>query len=78
MALKLRWTSKLQDFEAFEAIENLSTQGDEKVLGALKYMLLCKVVLNMVSFHFVLMLSEYQLADVNSPLTIKLALNCER
>ncbi|KAF4612765.1 hypothetical protein D9613_011899 [Agrocybe pediades] len=45
----------------FEAFENLSTQGDETALGALKYMLLCKVMLNLPE-------------DVNSLLTIKLAL----
>ena len=31
-----------------EAFENLSAQGDENTLGALKYMLLCKVMLNLV------------------------------
>ncbi|PPR00376.1 hypothetical protein CVT24_004438 [Panaeolus cyanescens] len=44
----------------YEAFENMSAQGEEGALGALKYMLLCKVMLN---------LSE----DVNSLLTIKLA-----
>ncbi|KAF9034623.1 hypothetical protein BJ165DRAFT_1512645 [Panaeolus papilionaceus] len=44
----------------YEAFENMSSQGEEGALGALKYMLLCKVMLN---------LSE----DVNSLLTIKLA-----
>jgi len=34
----------------FEAFENLSTQGeDTQALSALKYMLLCKVMLNLVS-----------------------------
>lgn len=33
----------------FEAFENLSAQGEEGALGALKYMLLCKVMLNLVS-----------------------------
>lgn len=32
----------------FEAFENLSAQGEEGALGALKYMLLCKVMLNLV------------------------------
>ncbi|KAF8886857.1 PCI-domain-containing protein [Gymnopilus junonius] len=45
----------------FEAFENMSAQGDEKALGALKYMLLCKVMLNLPE-------------DVTSLLTIKLAL----
>ncbi|KAJ3511057.1 hypothetical protein NLJ89_g4317 [Agrocybe chaxingu] len=45
----------------FEAFENLSAQGEESALGALKYMLLCKVMLNLPE-------------DVNSLLTIKLAL----
>ncbi|KAF8163850.1 PCI domain-containing protein [Crassisporium funariophilum] len=45
----------------FEAFENLSSQGEDGALGALKYMLLCKVMLNLPE-------------DVNSLLTIKLAL----
>ncbi|KAF8875056.1 PCI domain-containing protein [Infundibulicybe gibba] len=45
----------------FEAFENMSTQGDDNALGALKYMLLCKVMLNLPE-------------DVTSLLTIKLAL----
>ncbi|KDR68658.1 hypothetical protein GALMADRAFT_256431 [Galerina marginata CBS 339.88] len=45
----------------FEAFENMSAQGEEGALGALKYMLLCKVMLNLPE-------------DVNSLLTIKLAL----
>lgn len=32
----------------FEAFENMSAQGDDRALGALKYMLLCKVMLNLV------------------------------
>ncbi|KAI0340008.1 PCI-domain-containing protein [Trametopsis cervina] len=44
----------------FETFENLSSQDDPNALGALKYMLLCKVMLN---------LSE----DVTSLLSIKLA-----
>ncbi|RXW22652.1 hypothetical protein EST38_g3218 [Candolleomyces aberdarensis] len=48
----------------YEAFENLSAQGEEGLrggaLGALKYMLLCKVMLNLPE-------------DVNSLLTIKLA-----
>ncbi|KAF8964888.1 hypothetical protein BDZ97DRAFT_2074971 [Flammula alnicola] len=45
----------------FEAFENLSAQEEESALGALKYMLLCKVMLNLPE-------------DVDSLLTIKLAL----
>ena len=33
----------------FETFENLSAQDDPGALGALKYMLLCKVMLNLVS-----------------------------
>ncbi|KAF6759282.1 proteasome regulatory particle subunit [Ephemerocybe angulata] len=44
----------------FESFENLSAQGDAGALGALKYMLLCKVMLNLPE-------------DVNSLLTVKLA-----
>jgi len=33
----------------FEAFESFSSQGDDAALGALKYMLLCKVMLNLVS-----------------------------
>ncbi|KAF9459082.1 proteasome regulatory particle subunit [Collybia nuda] len=44
----------------FEAFENMSAQADERALGALKYMLLCKVMLNLPE-------------DVNALLTIKLA-----
>lgn len=32
----------------FEAFENLSSLGDDSALGALKYMLLCKIMLNLV------------------------------
>jgi 26S proteasome regulatory subunit N6 len=32
----------------FETFENLSSQDDPEALGALKYMLLCKVMLNLV------------------------------
>lgn len=45
----------------FETFENLSTQDDPGALGALKYMLLCKVMLNLPE-------------DVTSLLSIKLAL----
>ncbi|KAH9035567.1 hypothetical protein EDB85DRAFT_2073424 [Lactarius pseudohatsudake] len=45
----------------FETFENLSSQDDPSALGALKYMLLCKVMLNLPE-------------DVNSLLSIKLAL----
>ncbi|THH13833.1 hypothetical protein EW146_g6436 [Bondarzewia mesenterica] len=45
----------------FETFENLSAQDDPKALGALKYMLLCKVMLNLPE-------------DVTSLLSIKLAL----
>ncbi|GBE81659.1 PCI-domain-containing protein [Sparassis latifolia] len=45
----------------FETFENMSTQDDPGALGALKYMLLCKVMLNLPE-------------DVTSLLSIKLAL----
>jgi len=45
----------------YETFENLSSQDDPSALGALKYMLLCKVMLNLPE-------------DVNSLLSIKLAL----
>ncbi|KAG6831475.1 hypothetical protein H0H92_010384 [Tricholoma furcatifolium] len=44
----------------YEAFENMSSQGEDAALGALKYMLLCKVMLNLPE-------------DVTSLLTIKLA-----
>ncbi|KAL0946353.1 hypothetical protein HGRIS_012586 [Hohenbuehelia grisea] len=53
------WTTAYSYF--FEAFEGLSSLGEDTALGAFKYMLLCKVMLN---------LSD----DVNSLLTIKLAL----
>ncbi|KAI0253612.1 26S proteasome non-ATPase regulatory subunit 11 [Lactifluus subvellereus] len=45
----------------YETFENLSSQDDPSALGALKYMLLCKVMLNLPE-------------DVNALLSIKLAL----
>jgi hypothetical protein len=33
----------------FEALEGLSTQDDPRAVSALKYMLLCKIMLNLVS-----------------------------
>ncbi|KAF4576434.1 proteasome subunit S9 family protein [Pleurotus pulmonarius] len=53
------WTTAYSYF--FEAFEGLSSLGEESALGAFKYMLLCKVMLNLPD-------------DVNSLLTIKLAL----
>ena len=35
----------------FETFENLSSQDDPGALNALKYMLLCKIMLNLVSYH---------------------------
>ena len=35
----------------YETFENLSSQDDPGALGALKYMLLCKVMLNLVCSH---------------------------
>lgn len=43
----------------FEAFENMSAQGDESALGALKYMLLCKVMLNLVSTSDLLIAMHY-------------------
>lgn len=37
----------------YETFENLSSQDDPSALGALKYMLLCKVMLNLVHFPLV-------------------------
>ncbi|KAJ8507308.1 hypothetical protein ONZ45_g10316 [Pleurotus djamor] len=53
------WTTAYSYF--FEAFEGLSSLGEEGALGAFKYMLLCKVMLNLPD-------------DVNTLLTIKLAL----
>ncbi len=39
----------------YETFENLSTQDDPSALGALKYMLLCKVMLNLVRLHSILL-----------------------
>jgi 26S proteasome regulatory subunit N6 len=38
----------------FETFENLSTQDDPAALGAFKYMLLCKVMLNLVGVYLFL------------------------
>jgi hypothetical protein len=50
---------------SLEAFENLSSQGEDGALGALKYMLLCKVMLNLVSmqyfFSFLAVLTIYSL-----------------
>lgn len=43
----------------FETFENLSAQDDSGALGALKYMLLCKVMLNLVSQPFLFSLSYF-------------------
>jgi len=65
----------------YEAFENLSTQGEDdgRALGALKYMLLCKVMLNLVcrAFPFesdaIFIQSCLQPEDVTALLSIKLA-----
>lgn len=61
----------------FETFENLSSQDDPGALGALKYMLLCKVMLNLVRplrFSSGAALSRRrQPEDVTSLLSIKLA-----
>lgn len=63
----------------FEAFEHLSAQGEDdgKALGALKYMLLCKVMLNLVSALIHPCdnnrLTVAQPEDVTSLLSIKLA-----
>jgi 26S proteasome regulatory subunit N6 len=63
----------------FETFENLSSQDDPGALGALKYMLLCKVMLNLVRLAFFRIFSFrclffVQPEDVNALLSIKLAL----
>ncbi|KAG6873411.1 hypothetical protein C0995_015836 [Termitomyces sp. Mi166 len=55
----------------FEAFENMSTHGEEGALGALKYMLLCKVMLNLTENS---VCTNAQPEDVTSLLSIKLAL----
>jgi 26S proteasome regulatory subunit N6 len=50
----------------FEAFENLSSQGEEeRALNALKYMLLCKVMLNLVNWMNAN--SLFSLTDLHSP-----------
>ena len=46
----------------FEAFENFCMQGDDqdgKALGALKYMLLCKIMLNLVSIVYLLLFAFF-------------------
>lgn len=70
------WTTAYSYF--FEAFEGLSSLGEESALGAFKYMLLCKVMLNLVGNPHVgfnpSSFTHFQPDDVNSLLTIKLAL----
>lgn len=44
----LTWTRHRYSY-FFETFENLSSRDDPKALTALKYMLLCKIMLNLVS-----------------------------
>lgn len=46
----------------FEALEGFSSQDDPKATAALKYMLMCKVMLNLVSPWVI---SEVHIADKN-------------
>jgi hypothetical protein len=48
----------------YETFENLSSQDDPSALGALKYMLLCKVMLNLVHFFRLLHLSNADDIDI--------------
>ncbi|KAG9085516.1 26S proteasome regulatory subunit rpn6, partial [Ceratobasidium sp. 370] len=57
----------------FETFENLSSRDDPKALTALKYMLLCKIMLNLAS-RISPKIELYQPEDVTSLLSIKLAL----
>jgi 26S proteasome regulatory subunit N6 len=47
----------------FETFENLSSQDDPGSLSALKYMLLCKIMMNAVSGHFIGLFQNPWLTD---------------
>ena len=60
----------------FETFENMSAQNDPKALTPLKYMLLCKIMLNLVGIALLSPIDTHRLPqpeDVTSLLTIKLA-----
>ena len=56
----------------YETFENLSTQDDPSALGALKYMLLCKVMLNLVRLRGMMsVITARRTCSTDSPKTLR-------